>query len=215
LTATQLAWFVSPQFYSQAGLALLAFLLGYSLYMVLLRRLNILIEVPESGSLYSLRHNLYRSRDLLLPLSLILVFSLTVDLSDYLLGQSAVIRTCLSLATVFMLYSLITRFVKHRLLRRFVTWIAIPVALLETFGLLGYVSDYLEAIRLEIGNISISAYGIARVLIFGSILFWIGRLSSAASQSIIRRQEDLDIGTREVFAKVFRLCCPLSYLDGY
>ena len=57
----------------------------------------------------------------------------------------------------------------------------------------------------ELGNIKISAYGIIRVLIFGSILFWLGRISSNAGQQIIRSQEDLDIGTREVFAKLFQI----------
>lgn len=204
-SATLFAWFISPQFYSQAGLVLLAFLLAYSLFLVFRRWLKILTRGPETGALYGLRQGLSRTRDLLLPLLLIVILSFTVDLSDYLFDQSAVVRTCLSLATVFMLYSLITRFVKHRLLRKMVIWIAIPIALLETFDLLTYVSEYLEGIKLEIGNISISAYGVARVLIFGTILFWLGRFSNAAGQSIIRRQEDLDIGTREVFAKVFQV----------
>lgn len=204
-SATLFAWLVSPPFYSQAGLVLAAFLLAYTLYLVFRRWLNILTRGPESGALFGLRQVLARTRDLLLPLLLIVVLSFTVDLSQYLLGQSAVVRTCLSLATVFMLYSLISRFIKHRLLRKLVTWIAIPIALLETFGWLTYVSSYLEGIRLDVGNISISAYGIARVLIFGSLLFWLGRLSNTAGQTIIRRQEDLDIGTREVFAKVFQV----------
>ncbi|WP_292753409.1 mechanosensitive ion channel family protein, partial [Methylophaga sp. UBA4204] len=38
-----------------------------------------------------------------------------------------------------------------------------------------------------------------------SILFWLGRISSTAGQQIIRSQEDLDIGTREVFAKLFQI----------
>ena len=204
-SATLLAWLVSPQFYSQVGLVLLAFLLAYTLFLVFRRWLKILTQGPETGALHGLRQVIARTRDLLLPLLLIVVLSFTVDLSDYLLGKSAVVRTCLSLATVFMLYSLISRFVRHRLLRRTVIWIAIPIALLETFGLLTYVAEYLEEIKLEVGNISISAYGVARVLIFGSILFWLGRLSNAAGQSIIRRQEDLDVGTREVFAKVFQV----------
>lgn len=202
---TLLAWLVSPQFYAQVGLVVLAFLLAYSFFLLLRRWFSILTQGPESGALYGLRQGIARTRDLLLPLLLVLVLSFTVDLSVYLLGQSAVVRTCLSLATVFMLYSLITRFVRHRLLRKLVIWIVIPIALLETFGWLTYVSEYLEGIRLEIGNISISAYGVARVLIFGTILFWLGRFSNAAGQSIIRRQEDLDVGTREVFAKVFQV----------
>jgi small-conductance mechanosensitive channel len=205
LTVTLFEWIVSPPFYSQVGLALLAALVAYSIFLLLRRWLNLLMQAPETGTLYRLRQGLFRSRDLILPLLLILVFSLTVDLSNYLVEQSTVIRFCLSLATVFMLYSLISRFVRHRLTRKAIMWIAIPIALLESFDLLGYVTGYLEEIRLEVGNISISAYGVVRVLIFGSVLFWIGRLSNVVGQSLIRRQEDLDVGTREVFAKVFQV----------
>jgi len=203
--STIMAWAVSPQFYSQLGLVVLAILLAYSVALMLKKRSPILQQAPADGALYNLRLAIYQLRNLLLPLLLVLIFSLTLDLSDFLIGQSELIRVCLSLAIVFMLYSVISRFVENRLMRKLASWIAIPIAILHVFDWLPYVSTYLEAMRFEVGNIVISAYGVARVLIFGSILFWLGRLSNAAGQAIIRKQEDLDIGTREVFAKVFQV----------
>jgi small-conductance mechanosensitive channel len=44
-----------------------------------------------------------------------------------------------------------------------------------------------------------------RVLIFGSILFWLGRISNNAGQKAIRNNETLDIRTRELFAKLFEI----------
>jgi small-conductance mechanosensitive channel len=73
------------------------------------------------------------------------------------------------------------------------------------FDWLDEVVHYLETISLQIGNFKISAYGVARVLIFGSVLFWLGRISNNAGQQIIRNQHDLDAGTREVFAKLFQV----------
>ena len=40
---------------------------------------------------------------------------------------------------------------------------------------------------------------------FGAILFWLGRISNVAGKQAIRNQEKLDIGTREVFAKIFEI----------
>ena len=67
------------------------------------------------------------------------------------------------------------------------------------------VSAYLESQYVAIGNIKISANGVARVIIFGSLLFWLGRMLSGAGTRFIRAQQDLDVGTREVIAKVFEV----------
>ena len=71
--------------------------------------------------------------------------------------------------------------------------------------------QYLETLYIEIGNIKISAYGIIRVAIFGGILFWIGRISNQSGQRIIRQQEQLDLGTREVLAKLYQVALILLF----
>ena len=71
------------------------------------------------------------------------------------------------------------------------------------FNLLEPTVAWLEAVDVHIGNIRFSAYGVLRVLIFGSLLFWLGRLTDSAGQSVIRSQEELEVGTRELFAKLF------------
>ncbi|MGH1487149.1 MAG: mechanosensitive ion channel family protein, partial [Cellvibrionaceae bacterium] len=48
-------------------------------------------------------------------------------------------------------------------------------------------------------------YGVLRTLFFGLILFWLGRVSNNFGKQLIRRQEEIDIGTREVFAKLFEI----------
>ena len=55
------------------------------------------------------------------------------------------------------------------------------------------------------GNVSVSAYGIARVTIFGVLLFWLGRASSVMGKDIIRNHEKLDVTTKEVFSKLFEV----------
>ena len=122
-----------------------------------------------------------------------------------MIGQAWLVKVSLSLAVIFMLYTIITRFVEKQLFKKLALWFILPIAVLQVFGWLDEVVAYLETISLQIGNFKISAYGVARVLIFGSVLFWLGRLSNSAGQQIIRNQHDLDIGTREVFAKLFQV----------
>jgi small-conductance mechanosensitive channel len=124
--------------------------------------------------------------------------------SDAAVQESWLVRVCQSLAVIFLMYSAIKRFVRHPFVYALATWIAIPVAILYVFGWLGPVVAYLEAAEVSIGNIKVSAYGLIRVAIFGSILFWLGRHSNTAGQQIIRKQETIEIGTREVLAKLFQ-----------
>ncbi|HZR37789.1 MAG TPA: mechanosensitive ion channel domain-containing protein [Nevskia sp.] len=197
-------WASSPKFYAQVSLALLAVVLAYSGAGLLRRRSALLAAEPTTGSWLPLRRRIYQARDLLFPLLTILALGAAVVVSDLLVQQSWLVRLCQSLAVVFLMYSAITRFVRHPIAHGLTTWIAIPIAILYVFGWLGPVVAYLEAAEVQIGNIRVSAYGLVRVLIFGSILFWLGRESNHAGQRIIRKQETIEIGTREVLAKLFQ-----------
>ena len=200
-----LEWSTSPQFYAQCAAIVLALVLSYSLAQVLIRRAAMLREEPRPGALLALRRRIYAGRNLLFPLLNILALGIAVELCEQTIRESWLVRIAQGLAVISLLYGVIARFVSNPLLKRLLKWIGIPIALLQVFGWLDDVVAYLDEIRLEIGNIDISVYGLARVALFGAILFWLGRVSNTTGQRIIRRQEDLEIGTREVFAKLFEL----------
>lgn len=198
-------WLSSPKFYSQIGLIILALLIGLSVNRFLRNLSPLLRERPTEGPILQIRQGIFRLRELILPLMLVLSMSVAADISQAVIGQAWLVKLSLSLAVIFMLYTIITRFVEKQLFRKLALWFILPIAVLHVFGWLDEVVAYLETISLQIGNFKISAYGVARVLIFGSVLFWLGRLSNSAGQQIIRDQHDLDIGTREVFAKLFQV----------
>jgi hypothetical protein len=54
-------------------------------------------------------------------------------------------------------------------------WIGLPILALHLVGLLPDLIIMLEEISLNVGNVSISAYGVLRVFVFGGFLFWLGR----------------------------------------
>ncbi len=205
LLKTTVAWSTSPSFYAQCGLVLFSLVFAFTLAQFLKKSVPIFRDQPKQGNLYGFRRNIFLASDLLFPLFNIVFLGIAVEVSTEFIEHSWLVRISQSLAVVFMLYSVINRIIRNQLVRRIVTWIAIPIALLEVFGWLDDVTTYLDSIDIQIGNIRISAYGIARVIIFGFVLFWLGRVSNQIGQQVIRNQEDLDVGTREVFAKLFQV----------
>jgi small-conductance mechanosensitive channel len=195
----------STLFLPQIGIILLAFLAAATLTAVLKKRVAVFRQTPEAGAHYTLRNGLYQRRALLLPLFTVMAFSIAVEISSQLVQQSWLVRLAESFAVVLLIYALLGHFISNALVRTLFKWIAIPLALLQIFGRLDAVIAYLESISVEIGNIQITAYGLARVTIFGLVLFWVGRLSNSAGQRVIRNQTELDVGTREVFAKLFQV----------
>ncbi|MGM0595390.1 MAG: mechanosensitive ion channel family protein [Pseudomonadota bacterium] len=197
--------FSSPAFFSQLGLIVLALVVALTLALLLRRRSRLFRQPPEGGPLFGLRRTLYRLGDQLFALFTILALTVTVELSEQLVRQSWLIRIAESLAVVYMLYTVLTRFISQPLVKGLIKWIAIPVAVLQVLGWLGYLTSYLDSLEVVLGHIEISAYGVVRVVLFGLVLFWVGRLSSNAGQRMIRKQAHLDVGTREVFAKLLQV----------
>lgn len=195
----------SPTFYSQVGVVILAITLAYAIFRLLDRHSPLLKPPAKRSPVYFLRDAIYQVRSLLFPLFIILFMVMAVDFSDHFIHQSWLVRTAEGLAVVLMIYSIISRFVSNLFIKAIFKWIAIPIALLQTFGWLEIVTTYLDSMYVELGNIKISAYGVARVIVFGSILFWLGRISNTIGQKAIRQQKNLDIGTREVFAKLYQV----------
>lgn len=200
-----LALLSSPPFFAQLGIILLALITALSLTLLLRRRSALFRAPPQAGTLLPLRKGLYQISELLFPLFNILALSISVEISSYAIQQSWLVRIAESVAVVFLIYSVLTRFVHNPLIRSLIKWLAIPIALLQVFGWLDEVTTYLETLTLEIGNIQLSAYGLVRVLIFGLLLFWLGRLTNNAGQRLIRNQQELDSGTREIFAKLLQV----------
>ncbi|MGR9053213.1 MAG: mechanosensitive ion channel family protein, partial [Gammaproteobacteria bacterium] len=110
------------------------------------------------------------------------------------------------------LYSAIKRFIKSPFTAALCKWIGIPVAILQVFGWLGNVTGFLDSLALDLGDIHLTAYALIRLAIFGSVLYWLGHVSSSTGQRVIRQQEALDIGTREIFAKLFHVIVILVVL---
>lgn len=201
--STLLAWLTSPAFYIQCGLVAVSVILAFSIARLLSRASPALRGELGDSEPTPMRTGLAHLGAVLLPLLAVMLLGISIDIGDRITQQSWLIRTSQGIAALILLHVVIKRLVKKRMLRPIVQWTAVPIAVLYVFGWLDEVIAYLETIDVSIGNISFSAYGLARVVIFGSILFWLGRVSSHAGKTLIRKQDELDAGTRELFAKLF------------
>ncbi len=200
-----LEWARSPQFYAQAGIVAVAIIVAWLIAAFIKSRVSPERNEEAAAESSPIRRQLHQVRVLIFPLLLILALRMAADFSDMWLQQSGLVRTARGVAVVYLLYSLIARFVSNQLLKFIFKWLAIPVAVLHVFGWLDNVTGYLDSINFEVGSLRISAYGVIRFIVFGSVLFWLGRISNVAGQQIIRRQEGFDVGAREVAAKLFQI----------
>jgi small-conductance mechanosensitive channel len=200
-----LAWAQSPQFYAQLGLIFAAITFAFLTAKFVGKSIKAPSDPPQPGSMSKWRGFLYRLKGVLFALFAFIFLGVASALSDATVDQSWLIKIAQGLSVVAVIYSVSRQFVNSDAVKKFVKWIIIPIAVLYVFGWLDNVTAYLDSIKLQLGNISLSLHAILRVLIFGSILFWLGRISNDSGKQYIRKQENIDKGTREVFAKLFEI----------
>ncbi|TMJ41302.1 MAG: mechanosensitive ion channel [Alphaproteobacteria bacterium] len=198
-------WLTSPQFYAQIGAIILAVVVAHFANRQIKTRTPYFRCAPEKGALLKIRRWIYSCRDLLFPILAVLMLAIAVQVLESVVSSSWLARIAQSIAVIAVLYAAINRFITHPLVNAAARWIGIPIATLQVFGILGEFTVYLDSISLEAGNIRLSLFTLAKAAIFGGILFWLGRLSNDAGQRVIRKQEKLDIPTKELLAKIFQI----------
>ena len=196
---------VQPQTYTQFFVILAIYAVAFVLANRI-RKLAPFFDVdPETVEGQPVRQFVSKVGNLIFPLLAILMLRVVVEIHETLLHEGWLMRTALTIAILLLFNSVINDFVSNRVAARIFRFIGIPLLFLHLLGVLEDLIAILESISVSIGNIDISAYGIARVAIFGSLLFWVGRVSNRTGRDLINRQENLDFRTREVAAKLLEI----------
>lgn len=199
------ALIATPLFYTQIAVAAAALVLAALLAMLLKRRVAILRDEPKPGPALPFRHFLFKCRSLLFPLLGIALLGVAVEAANATFEQSWLIRIAQGVMVVMFVYALITGFVHNRVAKKLLIWVGIPLGTLQVFGWLEPVTGLLDQVSLTVGNIRLSLLALLRTLIFGALLFWLGSISNNAGKQVIRTQQRLTAGTRELFAKLFEI----------
>ncbi len=195
----------SIETYSQIGIILIIYLLAYILANRVYKYVPILREPPASESNYPIRSLIYRCGKLLFPIFAILLLRISLEFSQLFIEDGWVIKVAFAIGILLLFNSFISLVITNPLVATAFRWIGMPIIIFYGVGVLDDIINVLESMSIELGNIHLSAYGLARTLIFGSLLFWLGRISNATGQTIIRKQQSLDFRTREIVAKVFEV----------
>lgn len=197
--------FFSEQFYIQVGIVAFAVVVGWMLGAYILKHVRLFRDEPQTGALEDLRWTLYRAGALVQPVMAAIVLGLATVVSESTIGATWLVKGAQGIALIFVAYSLIKHLLRNEKIIALVKWIGLPVAVLYSLGWLSDVTEHLDGIAFSVGNINLSVYTILRTLVFGFLLFWLGRLSNVTGKRVIRTQKALDPGTREVAAKLFEI----------
>ena len=205
--AQLLQWLQSPQFYAQVLAIGGAIVIAHFTAKTIRTKIAWFHEELESRTTYlqKFRGICYSVRHLLFPALAYLLLGLAGDVSQSALGANWLILIARSVSVVFLVYKLIDQFVTHPLGRQLLMALAIPVSALHAFDFLDSTITYLDELAFEAGNIRLSAYFLIKTSIVGGFFFWLGSISNQSGQKVIRAQESLDIGTKELFSKLFQI----------
>jgi small-conductance mechanosensitive channel len=193
----------SEDIYLQIGLVAGALILAPLLATLVRRRFTVFTTEPEAK--HKIRYTLHQLGDLMSPLLAVLLLKIAADLTPGLDQNNWLLVAAITLLVVYAYFRGVRSLISNKLVSRLMLIIGIPLLTLQSVGALPIVIAPLEAIALNIGNIRISLLGLLRVAIFGSFVFWLGRVSNNTGQEAIRRQKKLDHRTREVAAKLFEI----------
>ncbi len=199
--------------YVQFGVILVIYTFAYWIALKI-RKSSPLVTTEPTAESHPMRKAMFQIDRIVFPLCAILLLKFGTEASKILLEQNWILTAALTIAVLTFFKSLIDKFVGHKILGVIFTYAGLPILFLHLIGWLDDITIVLQSVSISVGNISISAYGLARVAFFGTVLFWLGRSSNDVGQSIIRKQESLDVPTREVFAKLFEvgLFCIIAIL---
>ncbi|OEF29228.1 mechanosensitive ion channel family protein [Vibrio rumoiensis] len=191
--------------YIQLLLVLLVFGFSFLITNTIRKNIPALSKLTKNEPVNPLRNITGKLGNLIFPLFAIFIMNFAVEISQKLLGHSWLVSTALTIALLLVCNRVIDDNVRSRFIAVVFRWIGLPLLFLHLVNFLSPLVSVLDSIEVVLGDIAISIYDVISVILFGSILFWLGRISNITGKELIRRQNHLDFRTKEVAAKLFEV----------
>ena len=204
LQAWELAktWLLSPEAWSQFALLIAAYLLAVLFIRKLRPFLGRLLDPKGADNIFSgPRLFTITLLPLLLPLFAYIFTGIGETIVRSMFDSGAVIAFGKRVFLFLAVRTLVNDIISDSFLKVFGRFILIPLAALYALGLLELVQQQLSETTFTLGNISFSLMSIARGLIAGAILFWLGRWSNERSSAFIENQDELRPSLRQLAMK--------------
>ena len=197
--------FASPATYTQLGIILAIYAIAFVAGSRIRKYFQPFGSTPKDETQHPLKQLFAKLGSLIVPLLAILMLRISLEITQIALQEGWLVQTALAIAMLLLFNSIVTNFLAHAAAARIARWVGIPLLILHLLGLLSELNGILESISISVGNIEVSAYGVARVTIFGSLFFWLGLVSSRTARGVITRQDNLDLRTREIASKMLEI----------
>lgn len=200
-------WIINPAAIAQFGFLIVAFFLAYFVTKNFIPRLTRLLTPNQNTSniLTKVMNFFILLLPLLLPVLAYIFIGISEGITRSLFGAGDVIafgkRAFMFLAAQIF----ITKIIYSPFLKTLGKYILLPISILFVFGILTPVIHYLDTANIKIGTINFSLLAIIRGIVFGIILFWLGRWSKEQTTQYIRAQKDMRVPTRELASKAVEL----------
>nr|WP_199774846.1 mechanosensitive ion channel domain-containing protein [Pseudoalteromonas sp. T1lg48] len=170
-----------------------------------LRRKVTPVKEPSASGAHALEFVVNKLLAVVYPMLAISFLTLSLLLGEQYEIDTWLINAVLIIAVLLFLNTVVRAVVDGEHIAAFMRWVVLPLVFLHLVGILPHIIAVLETIAVTIGNVEVSFYGIGRVLVFGVILFWLGKAFRMTGKKLIRNQKKLDVTTKEVFTKVFEV----------
>jgi small-conductance mechanosensitive channel len=202
-----LIWAQSPPFLVQVAIVVAAIFIAPLLAKFIKKRVVFFAKEPDvKANFLPVRNVVFTMGRFLRALLLVAILAIGAAVAKAAMGQDWLVKLAQSLATVYLIYSAIKVFLKDPLYQKLAIWTLIPLSLIAIFGCMDALTGFLDGtVILPMGDTPITAMTVIKLGFFGALFFWLGNLSNKKGQMAIRSQESLDIGVREIVAKLFQI----------
>jgi small-conductance mechanosensitive channel len=198
----------SEEFFLQLLVIALTIVVAWLTSSKMRRRLDAAAQAEDDGTRRIRRRiasALYPIRDLLFPAIGATLMGVAVAISGGFFHHAWLVKLVQGFYAFTLVLLISTRFVQSSYVKYFLNFIVMPIIILYAFSVLDDLIAVFDGVVLELGSIKFSLYALIRTVLFGMVIFWVGRLSNTKGQDLIRARASLDDTTRELALKSFQV----------
>lgn len=163
------------------------------------------IETLSNKNTFLVGRGTSRLRDFIFPVTNVIFLGVAVVVSEEIFKEKWLVQFVQGLNFLSIVYIAATQVSTNSGVRYFAFFVLSPTIMIYAVGFLDELVSILEGVNINLGNISFTLYALARTVIFGTILFWLGRVSNRKGRDFIRQRQTLTDTTKELVLKAFQI----------
>lgn len=194
--------FLTLEYAFQSGVAVASIVAAILLALLFRKRLS-----PETlgkrnqwaGRIYPFLY------PLLAPTLALVLLSFSYVVMHKLNGNPELLRIATILTMLWLVLRSVKTFTKNSFIKGLITLIIIPLVILNIFGLLEPIVNYLDNFALEVGSFKISIYQVLKSLLALILLLWVGSIMTKSSELYIRKIKGIRSSNKELLIKFLQI----------